>query len=195
MEKKLDLIKKLKEVKKKKRLNNNKGFSLIELLIVIGIMGVLAVIAFNMFGGVLNNSKRRADEQQAQIIQKALLTYCVDSNDWSLNGTFGTSNADICTSGTTKDKQLLSVLMQTITFNDKNYGPMLTPKDPADTDVSENSDNVAAFNPQWNGDVGGKNEGYAIDVYPSQQSVVVKPAETDAACVVKVHTTSTGTGT
>ena len=60
-------------LKKVKRLSNNKGFSLIELLIVIAIMGVLAVIAFNMFGGVLVNSKKRADDQQARNLEKAII--------------------------------------------------------------------------------------------------------------------------
>ncbi|NLI57975.1 MAG: prepilin-type N-terminal cleavage/methylation domain-containing protein, partial [Clostridium sp.] len=37
----------------KKMLRNQKGFSLVELLIVIAIMGVLAALAFSMFAGIL----------------------------------------------------------------------------------------------------------------------------------------------
>jgi len=53
-----------------KMLKNQKGFSLVELLIVIAIMGVLAAVAFSMFAGVLGNSKRRADERTADQIAK-----------------------------------------------------------------------------------------------------------------------------
>lgn len=198
MEKKLDLMKKLKEVKKKKRLNNNKGFSLIELLIVIAIMGVLAVIAFNMFGGVLQNSKRRADDQQAQILQKAILTYCVDSNDWALDGGTGTTldtdgngSTAIYTINTTTSTAFIGSLLKTITYKHKEYGPMLSPKDPTiENDTFDaNSPNVKAFDPQWNPSVGGKNEGYKIDVYPEKQSVVVVPAPA-AESKVAVHVTS-----
>jgi len=64
----------------KKMLKNQKGFSLVELLIVIAIMGVLAAVAFSMFAGVLGNSKRRADERTADQIAKAISAYMVVEN-------------------------------------------------------------------------------------------------------------------
>jgi type IV pilus assembly protein PilA len=68
----------------KKMLKNQKGFSLVELLIVIAIMGVLAALAFSMFAGILGNSRRRADERTADQIAKALTSYIVESGDAKL---------------------------------------------------------------------------------------------------------------
>jgi|GEM_PF-376748 len=68
----------------KKMLKNQKGFSLVELLIVIAIMGVLAALTFSMFAGILGNSRRRADERTADQIAKALTSYIVESGDTDL---------------------------------------------------------------------------------------------------------------
>lgn len=75
-------MKKLCRLLKKQR--NPRGFSLVELLIVIAIMGVLAVVAFNAFNAVLVNSKKRADEQQAIIIAKAIRLLMTDTGKFAL---------------------------------------------------------------------------------------------------------------
>lgn len=172
-------------VKKVKKLNNNKGFSLIELLIVIAIMGVLAAIAFNMFGGVLVNSKKRADDQQARNIEKAILTYCVDSGDWKLEkGTVGTA----ATPGIDKtdDDKLIEALLQEIKIDPNTYGPILSPRYPDDTSTISPK-NIAAYMPQWNTTNGGKYEGWKIDIYPDKQSVTVAPTTVSTECITTVH--------
>lgn len=165
-------------VKKIKKLsNNNKGFSLIELLIVIAIMGVLAAIAFNMFGGVLVNSKKRADDQQARNLEKAILTYCVDSGDWKLaDGLIGADHIDL-----TDDNELIKALLQEIKIDPNTYGPILSPKYPEDTSTISDR-NVNAYMPQWNILNGGKYEGWKIDIYPDKQSVTVKPTTVAGEC-------------
>ncbi len=163
----------------KRLIKNNKGFSLVELLIVIAIMGVLAVIAFNMFGGVLNNSKQRADEQQAQNIGKALLTYCIDSGDWKMNKGV-TSSTAITLNSTMHADTLVMALMDTIKVGGKNYGPYLTRKDP-DKTIAEN---LGAFLPQYNPSSGGTNESWKIDIYPTDQNVKCSPTTTGASIVV-----------
>lgn len=49
-----------------------KGFSLVELLIVIAIIGVMSVLAFGAFGDIFLNSKKKADAQNANRIAKAI---------------------------------------------------------------------------------------------------------------------------
>ena len=69
----------------KKMLKNKKGFSLVELVIVIAIMGVLAAVAISMFTGMIQRSRRRADDVRAQQIQKAIVTYIAETGDGDLS--------------------------------------------------------------------------------------------------------------
>ena len=165
----------------KRLIKDNKGFSLVELLIVIAIMGVLAVIAFNMFGGVLNNSKQRADEQQAQNIGKALLTYCIDSGDWKMNKGV-TSSAGITLTSSMPASNLVLALMDTIKIDGKNFGPYLTRKDP--DKLITDSINLNAYLPQYNPASGGTNESWKIDIYPADQNVKCVPTTTGSTITV-----------
>lgn len=145
----------------KKMLKNQKGFSLVELLIVIAIMGVLAAVAFSMFAGVLGNSKRRADERTADQIAKALTAYMVDSGDANLDG-FGTDKDDA--------EAVITKLQGEITYPDedgKKYGPYLTPKEGS----TASYDNFA---PQF-----ADHAGYKITYYPSLLKADAEPVETE----------------
>lgn len=175
-----------KEIKGgEKLMKNNKGFSLVELLIVIAIMGVLAVIAFNMFGGVLTNSKKRADDQQAKNIEKAILTYCIDSNDWNLIGAKAADGTTTVTLVGIPAKDLIQKLMDPVyDAEKKEYGPYFSLKDPAQAKtVAVNAD---AYDPQWSTTKGGDYTGWAVEVYPDKQSVKVYPSKDPTAPVVKV---------
>ena len=71
----------------KKRLSkeeNQKGFTLIELLAVIVILGIIAVIAIPMIGGIINNTKEDADVATARQVYDAARMYVTSE----LNGEF-----------------------------------------------------------------------------------------------------------
>ncbi|NLV62146.1 MAG: type II secretion system protein, partial [Clostridiaceae bacterium] len=53
----------------KKMLKQNKGFSLVELLVAILIMAVIAATAITLFGGVLGSSRENADKETAENIK------------------------------------------------------------------------------------------------------------------------------
>lgn len=72
----------------KKGLKNNKGFTLIELIIVIAILGILAAIAIPRFSKVQMNSKKNADVVTAKNIAKAVQTAYI-------NGDITTGNIDL----------------------------------------------------------------------------------------------------
>ncbi len=156
---------------KMKKIKNEKGFSLVELLIVIAIMGVLAVIAFNMFGGVLQGSKKSADAQQGKQIEKALLTYCIESGDWDLTGTI--SGSSILKNLTTDN--LIIALTEGVSKGSISYGPYISLKDPAKPITDDI--NKTIYTPQWNTSNGGLYVGYQIDIWPQKQTVVVVPSE------------------
>lgn len=91
----------------KKLLKENKGFSLVELLIALLIMAVIAGTAITLFGGVLETSKVRADNETAESIKRAILTYMNASNDTNLS-CLGLA------SGSGNDAALISILSKKI---------------------------------------------------------------------------------
>lgn len=64
---------------------NNKGFSLVELIIVIAIMAVLVAIIAPNLTKYLNSSKKKTDEKNMKeiqsIMERALTDVCVYSNE------------------------------------------------------------------------------------------------------------------
>ncbi|WNS42693.1 type II secretion system protein [Paenibacillus sp. MMS20-IR301] len=56
---------------------NQKGFTLIELLAVIVILGIIAVIAIPLIGGIINNSKDDSDLATARQIYEAARLYVI----------------------------------------------------------------------------------------------------------------------
>lgn len=68
-----------------KRLNNEKGLTLIELLAVIVILGIIAAIAVPAIGGIIDNSKYSATKADAiNAINAAKLYYLENSSDTSV---------------------------------------------------------------------------------------------------------------
>ncbi|MGN7762018.1 type II secretion system protein [Paenibacillus sp. 22594] len=60
---------------------NQKGFTLIELLAVIVILGIIAVIAIPMIGGIINNTRDDADAATARQIYDAARLYITSEKD------------------------------------------------------------------------------------------------------------------
>lgn len=63
-----------------KRANQKKkkGFSLIELIIVLAVMAIIALIAIPNFTAVRENSKKKADKQSCETIERAMLMLTAD---------------------------------------------------------------------------------------------------------------------
>ena len=71
-----------------------KGFTLIELIMVITLLGILATIAVPVISGVINDSKEKAYEKQVSVIISAAKEYVTDPNR---SGNFDTlSNSQYC---------------------------------------------------------------------------------------------------
>lgn len=55
-----------------KKLNNKKGFSLIELIVVVGILGILAAVAIPRVTTSLDDARDSANNANARIIRNAI---------------------------------------------------------------------------------------------------------------------------
>jgi type IV pilus assembly protein PilA len=125
----------------KKMMKNNKGFTLIELVIVIAILGVLAAVAITMFPKLADSSRGGADVTRATQIKSAISTYIAESGDKDGDGLGLPVNAAGGPS-TASDAEALAALtsLQTgVTVGTVDYGPYLENID-ADKDGTPDDD-------------------------------------------------------
>lgn len=64
-----------------------KGFTLIELIVVIAILGILAAIAIPRFSGTQNRAKTSADDATLRVIQSAVSLYVAEKGSVAADGT------------------------------------------------------------------------------------------------------------
>ncbi|MBC7230984.1 MAG: prepilin-type N-terminal cleavage/methylation domain-containing protein [Actinobacteria bacterium] len=69
-------------MRKPRVLAREDGFSLVELMIVVGIIGVLVGIALVSYEASVNLSKKAACRANLKIIREQLLNYCADHEDY-----------------------------------------------------------------------------------------------------------------
>ena len=63
---------------------NNKGFTLIEILIVIGILSILAAIVIPIFRNLYGKGEAEAAEMEQRIAQPALISYMTQNGERSV---------------------------------------------------------------------------------------------------------------
>ena len=95
-------------------LNNEKGFTLIELIVVIAVLGILAAVVLPRIGGITSSAKTAADAATIKTINNAIEIYIAESGD-----------DDISDMDTTSAAELIDDLQAGITVDTVTYGPYL----------------------------------------------------------------------
>ncbi|HEY8421916.1 MAG TPA: type II secretion system protein [Thermoclostridium sp.] len=185
----------------KKMLKQNKGFSLVELLVAILIMAVIAGTAIMLFGGVLSSSRKSADEETAENIKRAILTYMSMTNDIDLD-------CLVVDNSNSSSKDLIAKLCCTIKIEDgdsTSYKKKVTFTKPAlgkvDGDIDEvKSGDASDINGTYGPFLDASKEltpktpdtqGWCIQIDKDAQVVTVEATKEADECVVKFVNSST----
>jgi type IV pilus assembly protein PilA len=110
----------------KKITKNKKGFTLVELVIVIAILGILAAVGLTLFPKLSSTTRINSDKTLVDQLKSAAANYIAESTDPAAATTLGGAG------GTITAADMIAALQAPIEYNGKNYGPYLDPNEKYD---------------------------------------------------------------
>jgi prepilin-type N-terminal cleavage/methylation domain-containing protein len=87
---------------------NKKGFTLIELMIVVAIIGILAAIAIPKFADLISKSKEGATKGGLSTVRSALQVYYGDNEGWFPTGAATAAGATACMDALTTNAKYIN---------------------------------------------------------------------------------------
>lgn len=121
----------------KKRFTERQGFTLIELIIVLAILGMLAALAIPQFAEVMDNSALKTDKANLAVVETALEVYKADNGGAVPTLTSGDGDAfdqlvtALKTAGYLKTDKIEEQSGGTFTYEDEKVG--FTPESNSDS--------------------------------------------------------------
>ena len=102
----------------RKKPGNIRGFTLMEVIVVIAVLGALTALALPKFTGVLANSQLKTDQANVRIVQSALELYRAEKEDkLPTAATFDALVTALNTAGYLKNATITSVSGGTFTYD------------------------------------------------------------------------------
>lgn len=82
-----------------RKMINKKGFSLVELMIVVVIMGILVAVAIPLYGAITENAEKKTCQSNQKLIHEMFAKYCVMDGTYSATsllprGSFSSKNGN-----------------------------------------------------------------------------------------------------
>ena len=115
------------------RLNNVQGFTLMEIIVVIAILGALAALAIPRFTGVLANSQEKTDMANIRIVESAIELYQAEKGELdSAVDTFDELVTELNGAGYLKNSDLKAVSEGKIFTYDAGTNKINLADDPSD---------------------------------------------------------------
>ncbi len=103
----------------KLRLNKRKGFTIVELIIVMAIIAILTLIAVPMFKKYLTNAEKTKEVANAKTCYSAAISAVIDENI-SPTGTYNTPGFDSSGSGLSHDSALYKKIYELTNITNEN---------------------------------------------------------------------------
>lgn len=127
---------------------NQKGFTLIEVIVVAGIIAILAGILVPMIFGQVDEAKKTRALAEAKSIQSALIAFKKDVGVWPYNsGTFGSTTSDVTMLVTGSPADISAADLAQLTALGYNTGKVERLSD----HLSDATKAIAIYGDKWKG--------------------------------------------
>ena len=137
------------KVGKRQRLDE-KGFTMVELVIVVAIMGIIGAVLVPSFGNMTSKAKLTSDISTVKTLQRTAEVYKAEKGTWPTGTTLSTLNATLESGNYIKEGATLQIAGADIKVDATNNKIQLkVPDTSIDTDLQQAFDKLDAGTQAW----------------------------------------------